>query len=70
MRDTLGSLKRSHASKRMDHDELKKVIFHGVPIYLLGGDKLKRNENVYDLTPEIHNSPYSTGYTGKEKGKR
>ena len=33
-----------------------------VPIQTLAGDKIKMNENVYDLTPEIHKA-LSSRYT-------
>ena len=36
----------------------------GVPIYTLGGDRIKINENIYDLTPEIYKALSDTGYTG------
>ena len=36
-----------------------------VPIYTLGGDKLRIRDNVYDLTPEIFEDLSSTGYSGK-----
>ena len=37
----------------------------GVPIYTLGGDKLRIRDNVYELTPEIYKALSYTGYTGK-----
>ena len=37
----------------------------GVPIYTLGGDKLRIRDNVYELTPEIYKALSDTGYTGK-----
>ena len=37
----------------------------GVPIYTLGGDKLRISDIVYDLTPEIYKALLYTGYTGK-----
>ena len=37
----------------------------GVPIYTLGGDKLRIPDNVYELTPEIYKALSDTGYTGK-----
>ena len=36
-----------------------------VPIYKLGGDKIKTKENLYELTPEIHKDRSSTGYSAK-----
>ena len=37
----------------------------GVPIYTLGGDKLRIRDNDYDLTPEIYKALSFTAYTGK-----
>ena len=36
----------------------------GVPIYTLGGDKLRIRDNDYELTPEIYKVPSYTGHTG------
>ena len=37
----------------------------GVPIYTLGGDKLRIRDNGYELTPEIYKALSDTGHTGK-----
>ena len=37
----------------------------GVPIYTLGGDKLRIRDNGYDLTPEIYKALSFTGYPRK-----
>ena len=37
----------------------------GVPIYTLGGDKLRIRDNDYEVTPEIFKALSYTGYTGK-----
>ena len=37
----------------------------GVPIYTLGGGKLRTRDNVYDLTPEIYKALSYTGYIDK-----
>ena len=36
-----------------------------VPIYTLGGDKLRIRDNVFELTPEIYKALSDKGYTGK-----
>ena len=41
----------------------------GVPIYTLGGDKLRIRDNDYELTPEIYKALSFTGYTGKSMKK-
>ena len=37
----------------------------GVPIYTLGGDKLRIRDKDFELTPEIHKTLSYIGYTGK-----
>ena len=37
----------------------------GVPIYTLGGDKLRKRDNDYEKTPKIHKALSYTGYTSK-----
>ena len=37
----------------------------GVPIYPLGGDKLRLRDNDYELTLESYKALSYTGYTGK-----
>ena len=37
----------------------------GVPIYFLGGDKMRINDSFCDLSPEIHKALSATGYSGK-----
>ena len=41
----------------------------GVPIYTLGGDKLRIYDNDYELTPELYKALSFTGYTGKSMKK-
>ena len=54
MEGHLGTLMRSHKSLRIDQDVSDLASNLGVPIYPLGGHYLKKNENVYDLTPELY----------------
>ena len=37
----------------------------GVPIYTLGGYRIRIHDNIYDLTPEKHKAFSSTLYTAK-----
>ena len=37
----------------------------GVPTYTLGDDRLRINDIIYDITPEIHKALSSTSYTGR-----
>ena len=41
----------------------------GVPIYTLGGDKLRMRDNDHELTPEIYETLSNTGYIGKTMKK-
>ena len=61
---TLGRLLSSANSLRIKSSPSGATIL-GVPIYTLGGDRIKINENIYDLTPEIYKALSDTGYTGK-----
>ena len=36
-----------------------------IPIHTLGGDRIRKIDNIYDLTPEIYETLSSTSYTGK-----
>ena len=53
MRDMIGSLFRSKNSLNITQDELGRANIFGVPIQISGTDTIKRNENIYELTPEI-----------------
>ena len=37
----------------------------GVPVRSLGGGEIQVNDNIYDITPEIHKSLSLTTYTGR-----
>ena len=37
----------------------------GFPFYLLGGDRIRIDVYIYDITPEKHKALSSTSYTGK-----
>ena len=60
MTKTLGRLMSSPNSLKSSGATILEV-----PIYTLGGDKLRIRDNVYDLTPEIYKALSYTGYTGK-----
>ena len=61
---TLGSLMSISNSLKIKPSPSGPTIL-GVPIYTLGGDKLRIRDNVSDLTPEISKAISLTGYTGK-----
>ena len=64
MTKTLGSLMSSSNSLRIKASPSGPTIL-GVPIFTLGGDRIRIHDNVYDLTPEIYKALFSTGCTGK-----
>ena len=53
MAKTLGRLMSSSNSSRIKPSPSGASLL-GVPVYTLGGDRRKINDNVYDLTPEIY----------------
>ena len=65
MREMIGSLMRSKNSLKITQDESHRANILGVPIQVSGGDTIKINENIYELTPEIYKALSDTGYTGK-----
>ena len=68
MTTTLRKLISSLNSLKIKPDPSGATIL-GVPVYTLGGDKLRIRDNDYDLTPEIYKALSFTGYTGKSMKK-
>ena len=66
MSKTLGRLMSSLNSLKIKLSPPGATILE-VPIYTLGGDKLRIRDNVYELTPQIYKALSDTGYTGKNK---
>ena len=66
---TLGKLTSSLNSLKIKSAPSGATIL-GVPIYTLGGDKMRIRDNDYELTPEIYKALSSTGYTGKSMKKK
>ena len=64
MTKTFGRLMSSLNSLKLKSSPSGATIL-GVPIYTLGGDKLRIRDNDYELTPEIYKALSYTGYTGK-----
>ena len=64
MTKTLGRLMSSANSLKIKSTPSGASIL-GVPIYTLGGDRIKIKDNIYDLTPEIYKALSFTGYDGK-----
>ena len=63
MAKTLGSLMSSSKSLKIKCSSGATIL--GVPIYTLGGDKLRVRDNDYELTPEIYIALSFTGYTSE-----
>ena len=61
----LGSLMNSRTSLKVIQDEFGQANILGFPIQLWGGARIKINDIVYDLTPEIYKASSSTSNTGK-----
>ena len=64
MTKILGSLMSSSKSPRVKASPSGPTIL-GVPIYTLGGDKLRIRDNDFDLTPENFKALSSLSYSGK-----
>ena len=64
MRKTLGSLKRSRKTLRTEQNISRQATFLGVLFYLVGGNSMKRRDNIYELTDQLHKNLSSTGLTG------
>ena len=64
MTKTLGRLKSSANCLRIKSSPSGASTL-GVPTYTLGGDGIQINDNIYDLTLEIHKALSYTAYTGQ-----
>ena len=60
----IGSLINSRNSLKITQDESGRANILGIPIQISEGDRIKTNENVYELTPEINKALSYTIYTG------
>ena len=65
MKETLGVLMNSRNSLKTIQDNLGKASILRILIFPLCGDRLKVNDNVYDLNPEVNKALPSTSYSGK-----
>ena len=64
IKKTFGSLMSSSNSLKIKSSPSGATVL-GVPIYTLCGDKLRKRDNVYELTPEVYKALFYPGYTGK-----
>ena len=65
MIETSAALMNSKDSLRLLQDDSSRASILGTPIYTLGGDRIRINDKIYDLTPEIYKALSSTSYSGK-----
>ena len=66
MTNTLGKIKSSKKSLKMDQDvRTVRAWINGIPILILSRDSWKLKDYIYEKTPEIHKALSSTGYTGE-----
>ena len=65
MKKTLGRLMSSANSLKIDTTPSGAATILGVPLNVLGGDRIQIKDNIYDLTPEIYKALSYTGYDGK-----
>ena len=66
MKNTLCKLMSIKTSLRKDRDKRTGgASINGIPLLISGGGSLKINDNVYEITPEIHEALSSTGYSGE-----
>ena len=56
----MGALRTSRNSLKLTQDDSGRASVLGTPIYTLGGDRIKTNDNVFELTPEINKALPST----------
>ena len=70
MKETLGALMNSKNSLKIKQDDSDRASILGIPIYTTGGGRIKINENVHDITPEIYKALSSTSNTGKSMKKK
>ena len=65
MKETHISLTRASNSLRLKQDNSGNISTLRRQICTLRGDKIKINDNIYELTSELHETFSSTSYTGK-----
>ena len=70
MMEILGALMQSKISLKLRQDALSRASITGTPIFTFGGNRIIRNENIYDITPERHKALSSTGYSSSRRMSR
>ena len=65
VREMLGSLMKSRNSIKITRDNSGRAKTSSVPIQVLGADRIKINDKVYDITAEKNKALSYTGINGK-----
>ena len=66
LKNTIKSMENSSTSLRLNRDEDGNITILDTPLKLIGGDKVRVSDNnIYELTPEIHKALSNQTYTGK-----
>ena len=65
MQDTIESLKDDNSSVKLNEDEDGNMTILNTPIKILGGDKVRANDNIYEFNNEIHKALSKSTFTGK-----
>ena len=69
MMETLGAPMKSKNTLKLIQDDSARASILGIPIHTLGGDRIRINDDIYDLTPEIYKALSYTGYTAETMKK-
>ena len=69
MKDTIKSLKDDNSSIKLVDDGKGNMTILNTPIKILGGDKLRANDIIYEFNDEIHKALSKSTFTGKSMKK-
>ena len=65
MRQKLGSLLKSRNRLKITQDEIGQATILGIPIQISGGDRIRINDNIFELTRDLYKALSSTSYNCK-----
>ena len=60
MMENLAALMNIESSLKVIQGYSGRALILGIPIYTLGGDRIRKKDNVYDLSPEINKALSAT----------
>ena len=52
--ETLAAIMNIESSLKLIQGDSARALILGIPIYTLGGDRIRKKDNVYDSSPEIY----------------